>query len=298
MHNAQLLFHKPEIDTIHFSAKEKSIDILRLDIVHPIISGNKWYKLRYNVEQALLQNRTTLLTFGGAYSNHLIATAAVAKELKLKSVGIVRGLYAKENLTPTLQACAENNMELHFISREDYIQKEDKNWLQKIEAQFPGAYTIPEGGNNEFGKKGIEEMAAQIRSDYTHVAVSVGSGTTFSGIRNALPETIKILGFAPMKNGCYLADKLQLTKANWQLTDRYHFGGFGKWNEVLIEFMNQFYQLYKIPLDMVYTAKMFYGIKDLLEQNYFPEEARILCIHTGGLQGNACINERLCYENG
>ena len=295
MHKSQLFFHQPETDTLHFSAPKKSIDILRLDAVHPVISGNKWYKLRYNIEQALLLGRTTLLTFGGTYSNHLIATAAAAKEVKLKSVGVVRGLHAKETLTPTLQACAAHEMELHFVSREEYQEKEQQDWLGKLPRQFPDSFIIPEGGNNEWGRKGVEEMAMQISTKYTHIAVSVGSGTTFSALRNALPETIKILGFVPMKKGNYLADKLQLAKANWQLTDAYHFGGFGKWNDTLLEFMNQFYQQHKIPLDIVYTAKMFYGIQDLLEQNYFPENAKILCVHTGGLQGNATVKEQLCY---
>lgn len=271
------------------------IHILRLDLIHPIISGNKWFKLKYNIAEALNRNCSSLLTFGGAYSNHLVATAAAAKEVGLNSIGIVRGHHAKENYTSTLRDCEAMGMKLHFISREEYKKKYEQDWLSELSQKFPGTYIIPEGGNNELGMKGAEEIARFISADYTHVVVSVGSGTTFAGLRSGLPEHIKLLGFVPMKNGRYLADKLKLKKGNWELIDDYHFGGFGKWNEELLHFMNEFYQQHAVPLDMVYTGKMMYGMQKLLQQDFFPADANILCIHTGGLQGNESVKEQLCF---
>lgn len=274
---------------------EKEVDLLRLDLLHPVISGNKWFKLKYNIEDALNKNYSTVLTFGGAYSNHLIATSAAAKELRLKSIGIVRGHHAKENYTATLQECAAMGMQLHFVSREEYKLKNDEQGLQQLAQRFPDAYIIPEGGNNKLGMKGAEEIAGYIPEDITYVAVSVGSGTTFTGLRDALPEKVRLLGFVPMKNGKYLADGIKSGKGNRELIDDYHFGGFGKWNDELLHFMNEFYRQYQVTLDVIYTGKMMYGLQQLLQQNYFPADAKILCIHTGGLQGNTSVKEQLCF---
>ena len=283
---------KIKIQKIAIDGVRCEVDMLRLDLIHPVISGNKWFKLKYNIEHALKNGYSSLLTFGGAYSNHLIATAAAAKESGLESIGIVRGHHAKENFTPTLLQCRSLGMQLHFISREAYKVKEKSG---EWSSQFPEACIIPEGGSNELGRKGAEEITSYITKSYTHVAVSVGSGTTFAGLRNALPETVALLGFAPMKKGAYLADELSPGKTNWLLTDEYHFGGFGKWNEKLIAFMNTFYERHHIPLDIVYTSKMMYGLQAQLLERHFPDDAKILCIHTGGLQGNASISELLCY---
>lgn len=273
----------------------KEISILRLDLIHPVISGNKWFKLKYNIDEALSKNYSSLLTFGGAYSNHLIATAAAAREFGMKSIGIVRGHHAKENYTHTLKDCEAMGMALHFISREEYKKRYEEDWLHELSQKFPHTYIIPEGGNNELGMKGTEEIARYITAEYSHVVVSVGSGATFTGLRNVLPENIHTLGFVPMKNGRYLADELKLKKGNWELIDEYHFGGFGKWNEELLQFMNELYQQHAVPLDIIYTGKMMYGMWKLLQQDFFPAGANILCIHTGGLQGNESVRERLCF---
>lgn len=274
----------------------KQLHIFRLDHIHPIISGNKWFKLKHNLAFAKENNYKSILTFGGAYSNHLIATAAAAKEFDLESIGIVRGLHAKENLTLTLQHCESLNMQLQFITKEEYDLKEDKTWLENLSKKYPEAYIIPEGGKNELGIKGVEEIAQLIPDHYTHVAISIGTGTTFTGIRNALDEKISMLGFAPMKNGKYLADQIQPTKDNWQLIDDYHFGGFGKWNDKLIDFINEFYRVNNIPLDIVYTSKMMYGLQQMISNNFFDADAKILCIHTGGLQGNVSVEDKLCFK--
>lgn len=272
--------------------------MLRLDIVHPIISGNKWYKLKHNLLHASQTGYESIITFGGAYSNHLIAAAAAAKAYNIRSEGIVRGTYAEAELTPTLQACKEYGMQLFFVSRGEYAQKNENGWLDELRMNYPGAYIIPEGGANEYGRIGAGEIANYIPRNFTHVCVSVGTGTTFVGLRNALPANQFLYGYAPMKGGKYLADEVKphLTKdTNWELFDDWHFGGFGKQNQTLIDSMNEFYDINHIPLDIVYTGKMMYGILKQLKAGVFPHDANLLCIHTGGLQGNSSVTRLLRY---
>lgn len=278
------------------------MDMLRLDLLDPVISGNKWYKLKHNLQYAMQQGYKSILTFGGAFSNHLIATAAAAQLHHIPAVGIVRGDDGRE-LTATLKACREYGMQLHFVTREEYKHKDEEDWLARLAAKFDKPFIIPEGGANEQGRAGAAEIAALIPGSYTHICVSLGTGTTFIGLRNALPVHQQLLGFVPMKNGTYLKNEIWMAieqdqDQNWELYDRWHFGGFGKWTGELISFMNGFYQVNHIPLDMVYTAKMMYGLKDLLSEGYFPAGANILCIHTGGLQGNAAIAAELDYKSG
>jgi len=281
-----------------YQKKVAAMDMLRLDLLHPVISGNKWYKLRLNMKHALEQNFKTVVTFGGGFSNHLIATAATAKIFGLKSVGVVRGRY--DVLTPTLQQCRDAGMELVFISKEEYRQKDDPSRIMSIAAHFDEVLIIPEGGANEWGRAGAGLMSRFIREEYTHIAVSVGTGTTLIGLRNKIQEQQQLMGFVPMKDGSYLKDYISShilpeRNKNWQLLDNWHFGGFGKWNKELISFMNDFYKENKIPLDIVYTSKMMYGVRQLLEDNIFSSCDKVLCIHTGGLQGNVSVHGELCY---
>lgn len=276
----------------------QQVSMLRLDVLHPVISGNKWYKLKYNIEYALNNGYKAVLTFGGAYSNHLIATAAAAKAYGLKSIGIVRGNYAE--LTHTLQDCISYGMELQFVSREDYNRKTDAVWLESIKHQYNAPFIIPEGGANEQGRVGGEDIVAYIPEDITHICVSVGTGTTFAGIRNALPLHKILYGYVPMKGGVYLKDEIPRWlkpehNTNWQLFDHWHFGGFGKWDTELVNFMKEFYTINQIPLDIVYTGKMMFGIMEQLQSGFFPSNARVCCIHTGGLQGNSSIVHMLQY---
>lgn len=278
-----------------------SVDMLRLDLIHPIVSGNKWYKLKHNLEQIREQGYDSLLTFGGAYSNHLVATAAAAYTYGVRAIGVVRGTYSADELTPTLVQCKSFGMELIFITREDYALKENPEWLLGLSEQFHHPYIIPEGGSNDWGRIGSEDIASLIPSDYTYVCTSIGSGTTFVGVRNALMPSQYVLGFVPMKNGTYLKDEIgshlkEYQNKNWQLFDNWHFGGFGKWKDELIEFMNNFYSVNDIPLDIVYTSKMMYGVRDLMQSEYFSKDARILCIHSGGLQGNVSVQDMLVYS--
>jgi 1-aminocyclopropane-1-carboxylate deaminase len=274
--------------------KVATLDMLRLDTIHPVMSGNKWFKLKYNIEYALSNGYTQLVTFGGGYSNHLIAAAAAAKAFNLRITGIVRGMYAHP--TPTLTACAQEGMELVYVTKEAYQNKTDHAWLQTVVPDLSCSFIIPEGGANELGRKGAEAIAAFVSEEYTHVAVSAGSGTTAIGLRNALPSHQRILAFAPMKGGSYLREETAtfieaMCTAQIEWIDHFHFGGFGKWNDELIRFMHHFYLENNIRLDMIYTGKMMYGISRLIEDHYFEPTDRILCIHTGGLQGNAAISE-------
>jgi len=274
----------------HFAPASQNIKVsmLRLDAIHPLISGNKWYKLKYNIEEAIAQDKNCILTFGGAFSNHLIAVAAAAHNAGLSSIGMVRG---EEKENQVLAACKAYGMNLHFISREDYAKKIEPAFVSKLSLSFPDAFFIPEGGANIAGQTGAALIAPYIPSSYSHVLLSVGTGTTFIGLRNALPPNQKLIGFAPMKGGIYLKAIIDESLAiqqnkNWCLTDRFHFGGFGKLNQEVIEFMASFQQQYQFDLDRVYTAKMMLGLKQLLSENIFPQNADILCIHTGGLTGN------------
>ena len=268
-----------------------TVSMLRLDKVHPVISGNKWYKLNHNLAAALDMGFGRTITFGGAYSNHLIATAGAAKDVGIKAIGIVRGLHAAAHLTPTLQACKDLGMELHFVSREDYALKDDPVFLQSLTGRFGPSFIIPEGGDNELGRTGTADIAAFIPATVTHVCLPVGTGTTLTGIRNALSSDKEIVGFTAMKGGGYLQEKIAAhirpgQSKNWHLETGYAFNGFAKTTPALIQFMRSFYSEAGIPLDIVYTGKMMFGIRDMIQTNTFPENASIACIHTGGLQGN------------
>jgi len=274
------------------------MDMLRLDLLHPVISGNKWYKLRLNMSHAVDSGFKTIVTFGGGYSNHLIATAAAARMFGLASVGIVRGRH--DALTPTLEACRAEGMELIFVTHEDYKNKHEPGWATKLVSQFDELFIIPEGGANEWGRAGAGLIARYIDDSYTHIAVSSGTGTTLIGLRSKLAGRQQIMGFAPMKQGAYLSEYIAEHLApenntNWQLHDEWHMGGFGKSSDTLITFMNDFYKENKIPLDIVYTGKMMYGISEMLEQHYFSSCDKVLCIHTGGLQGNSSAGDKLIY---
>lgn len=275
-----------------------ALDMLRLDVVHPVVSGNKWYKLKHNLQHALEEGYKSVLTFGGAYSNHLVAAAAAAKQYRLRSIGIVRGTYAQKSITPTLQDCVAYGMELQFVSREEYAMKEEGDYLLQLSQQFDLPYIIPEGGANEYGRIGCEEITSFINDKYTHICLAVGTGTSFCGVANALPADTNVYGYAPMKGGDYLNEIIDIyldKRLNKRIYADWHFGGFGKWTDELIGFMNEFYRTNEIPLDMVYTGKMMAGIQQQLQQQVFPADARILCIHTGGLQGNASIQQSLIY---
>ncbi len=275
---------------------EISLTIKREDINHPFISGNKLRKLKYNLLQAKAENKTTLLTFGGAFSNHIAAVAYAGKEQGFKTIGIIRGdeLFDKIEENPTLKFAHENGMNFEFVTREEYRLKSELSFIQKIKNNYGDFYLIPEGGTNELAVKGCEEILNNEDSVFNYVCCAVGTGGTISGLINSTFPNQKILGFPALK-GDFLKDEIRIfaKKDNWDLISDYHFGGYGKVNLELIEFINAFFEENKVPLDPIYTGKMVFGVIDLIHKNYFPSHSKILLIHTGGLQGIEGMNLKL-----
>ena len=273
-----------------------SLTIKREDLIHPFVSGNKFRKLKYNLLQAKAENKTTLLTFGGAFSNHIAAVAYAGKEKGFKTIGIIRGDELLDKITenPTLKFAQENGMQFEFVSREEYRLKGEKSFIEKLKDKFGDFYLVPEGGTNELAVKGCEEILTEQDSVFNYVCCAVGTGGTISGLINSSLQNQKILGFPALK-GDFLTDEIRIfaKKDNWNLISDYHFGGYGKINLELIEFINAFFEENKVPLDPIYTGKMVFGVIDLIHKNYFPANSKILLIHTGGLQGINGMNLRL-----
>jgi 1-aminocyclopropane-1-carboxylate deaminase len=277
-----------------------SLEIKREDLLHPFISGNKFRKLKYNLLQAKAENQHTLLTFGGAYSNHIAAVAYAGKEQGFKTIGVIRGdeLGDKIAENPTLRFAQECGMEFEFVTRESYRFKTEPDFIANLRQKFGSFYLVPEGGTNEYAIKGCEEILTDEDAKFDYVCCAVGTGGTISGIINSAFSYQKILGFPALK-GDFLKDEICkfATNENWELITDYHFGGYGKVNEELIEFINQFYKQTRVPLDPVYTGKMVFGVIDLIQKSYFPNNAKILLIHTGGLQGIQGMNTLLKSKN-
>ncbi|WP_425459553.1 1-aminocyclopropane-1-carboxylate deaminase/D-cysteine desulfhydrase [Flavobacterium dankookense] len=277
-----------------------SLFIKREDLIHPIISGNKFRKLKYNLTEAKKQNQTTLLTFGGAFSNHILAVAAAGKEYGFKTIGIIRGeeLETKIEANPTLKKAQEFGMVFDFISREEYRTKNNPEFVNKVEKKFGNFYLIPEGGTNELAVIGCQEILTKVDEDFDFICCAVGTGGTISGIINSSKDCQKVLGFPALK-GDFLQEDIRkfANMDNWELITDYHFGGYAKIDEKLIHFINDFYMKYSIPLDPIYTSKMTFGVIDLIEKGYFPPKSKILLIHTGGLQGVNGMNSVLRKKN-
>ncbi|RZJ76244.1 MAG: 1-aminocyclopropane-1-carboxylate deaminase/D-cysteine desulfhydrase [Flavobacterium sp.] len=273
-----------------------TLTIKREDLLHPFISGNKFRKLKYNLIAAEETGHNTLLTFGGAFSNHIAATAAAGKEYGLKTIGVIRGkeLEATGNENPTLAFARSCGMELVFISREDYGRKTEDNFIEQLKKKFGDFYLMPEGGTNTLAVKGCEEILTAEDVQFTHIACAVGTGGTISGIINSANPGQRVIGFPALK-GAALSDDISkfATDDRWELVTDYHFGGYAKVTAQLVDFINDFYEKTGIPLDPVYTGKAVFGVIDLIGRNYFPESSSILFIHTGGLQGIAGMNKEL-----
>lgn len=271
-----------------FDEKGITADILRLDLLHPVVSGNKWFKLRYYIEQAQEQNKKSLVTFGGAWSNHIHATAAAGKLAGLKTIGIIRG-EAPAGLSTTLLQAAEMGMQLHFVSRAAYRQKKMPDQIDLSEALL-----IPEGGYSLTGARGAATIMDLINpDDYTHICCAVGSGTMLAGLINACGKHQQVMGISALKNNHSLekavSDLLINATTTPYIVHDYHFGGFAKHNSLLLDFMNELYRQTGIPTDIVYTGKLCFAAYDLAGKNYFPPGSKILLIHSGGLQGNRSL---------
>lgn len=288
------------VDVINQEIKEVgnqvSLYIKREDLIHPFISGNKYRKLKYNLIKAKEEGQTTLLTFGGAFSNHIAAVAFAGKEHGFKTIGIIRGdeLSTKVNINPTLSFAQQNGMNFFFETRENYRNKDADNYKNNLKSLFGNFYLIPEGGTNELAIQGCEEILTPEDNTFDYICCSVGTGGTISGLVNASSAHQKVIGFPALK-GHFLKDEISkfTNNKNWEFIEDYTFGGYAKTTNELINFINSFYESTKTPLDPVYTGKMMFGIEDLIKKNYFPKGSKILAIHTGGLQGISGMNVKL-----
>lgn len=279
---------------------EVFLGIKREDQIHKDVSGNKFRKLKYNLIEAKRSGYTTVLTFGGAYSNHIAATAAAGEIMGLQTIGIIRGEELAGNLEKTLSdndtlrfACTAG-MHLKFISREEYRDKTSSVFLTQLMNEFGSCYIIPEGGTNDLAVKGCEEILTPQDNSYDIICCAVGTGGTIAGIINSTEPHQRVMGFPALK-GDFLDKEIKkyTSKTNWKLVHEYHFGGYGKINQEGVEFMNTFSDQQHIALDPVYTVKMVFGIFDLAQKGVFKKNTRILAIHTGGLQGIAGMNKKL-----
>ena len=274
-------------DISSFYKKEIEVAVLRLDKISPLVSGNKWFKLRYYLEETKAREKKGIITFGGAWSNHIITTAAICQMNGLKAIGIIRGEEPKR-LSITLLNAKEMGMQLYFISREAYQNKEVPASINKDEYLI-----VNEGGYGETGTKGASDILNYCSKPYTHYCCAVGTGTMMAGIVNAISPGQQVTGISVMKNNIGLEIMIQTLVTNkeitWQLNHDYHFGGYAKHQPGLLSFMNEFYKLTNIKSDFVYTGKLFFAMSDLIEKNYFPPGSKLLLIHSGGLQGNGSL---------
>ncbi|RYG00089.1 MAG: pyridoxal-phosphate dependent enzyme [Chitinophagaceae bacterium] len=274
-----------------------AVDILRLDLIHPVISGNKYFKLKYPVLRALESACMGVVSFGGAYSNHLVALAAMCRETGLKSAGLIRG-EATQKLSPTLEEAKFYGMQLQYLSREEY--KDSKSNTVITNGQFSDYLVIPEGGSSSEGVRGASEIT-QLGdwNKYTHIVSAIGTGTMFAGILQAIDPQQKALGISalklPAENDVEAFIRRSVPGRLFEINYDYHFGGFAKKTPELFNFMNQIWHQFQLPTDFVYNAKMLYAVRDLLTKKYFDTHSRILIIHSGGLQGNRSIKDFLDF---
>ncbi|WP_336517931.1 1-aminocyclopropane-1-carboxylate deaminase/D-cysteine desulfhydrase [Pollutibacter soli] len=273
-------------------------DVLRLDQVHPVISGNKYFKLKFYIENAKKLGKKGLLTFGGAWSNHILATAAAAAGEGLKSIGIIRGEMPEEP-SSTLMDAASLGMDLRFVDRSAY-RENSKTEHFGLPIYETGYLTVPEGGHGAAGVSGAAEiMNFKGISHYNLIFCACGTGTTLAGLISRASPGQQCIGIPVLKNAYSLKNEIQAILPDhaigkrWELIEDYHFGGYARRNEMLISFMNEFYEHHGIPTDFVYTGKLMYAINDLVINNFFPEGSKILALHSGGLQGNRSLKRGL-----
>lgn len=263
---------------------------------HKYISGNKLRKLKYNLLEAKKLGFKTLLTFGGAFSNHIAAVAYAGKESGFNTIGVIRGeeVVGMIDENPTLKLAQKHGMQFKFVTRSDYRKKTSELFLKKLRDEFREFYLVPEGGTNHLAVKGCEEILTQQDEVFDFICCPVGTGGTISGLINCSKLGQQVLGFPALK-GDFLKNEIAkfAKKDNWQLITDYHFGGYAKINLELISFINSFKEETAIPLDPIYTGKMLFGIYDLIEKGFFPKDSKILAIHTGGLQGIEGMNQKL-----
>lgn len=281
-----------KIDDARLSEKEITLYMKRDDLIHEHVQGNKWRKLKYNLYDARLNRQNTLLTFGGPFSNHIYATAAAAKMFHFKSIGIIRG-NEPEVKSDTLKFAAAQGMDLYYMDREMYRQKDDLTNIESLRVQIGDFYYLPEGGTNLLALEGVGEIIEELQIGYDYICTSCGTGGTLAGLTAALRGKKKVLGFSALKGSDTLTANAQslikeytgVEYGNFEVNFNYHFGGYAKIDERLVTFIKNFKTNHGIQLEPVYTGKMLYGLFDLINKDYFPKGTRIVALHTGGLQG-------------
>ncbi len=285
---------KPTIQAIHSLSKNNyEISILRLDQLHPIVSGNKWYKLRYYIEEVLHSTAQTIASFGGPYSNHLVALAFAAQENKLKSIGFVRA-NQNEPITPSLQEAITYGMNLEFIGRTQF-QETKNELLQKNKSNTHSTtYFIDEGGYGALGAKGAATiLSVQDTRSFDYILCAVGTGTMLAGLINGAAPNQAIIGIPILKNEFSLAEEVDALVINkqipWTLLHEFHHGGYAKTSPALFQFMNELWNTEQIPTDRVYTGKLIFAVNQLIQTHYFKPNSKVLIIHSGGLQGNRSL---------
>jgi 1-aminocyclopropane-1-carboxylate deaminase len=297
---------KLKIDKISnalFDEKEVSLSLLRLDLLDTYGGGNKYFKLKHNLAEAQRLGKKSIVTFGGAFSNHIAATAAAGKEIGLSTIGFIRG-EKHAVLNPTLQFAVGCGMQLHYLSRAEYQLKNLSHFISSLSKKLHDFYLIPEGGSNLLAVKGCTEIVRFIEDEFDTICCACGTGTTLAGIALSLSANQNAIGFPALKGATFLDDEIHKLvldspadyfhtnafRKNWILESGYHFGGYAKVNEELINFSKSFLKEYGIELDYVYTSKMMYGIFDMIRKDYFPKGTKLVAVHSGGLQGNQGFN--------
>lgn len=290
------------IQKIELPSKPINVNVFikREDLLHSTISGNKWRKLKYNLIQAHNDGYQKLLTFGGAYSNHIHATASACKMFGFKTIGIIRG---EEHLphNPTLKFAKECGMQIHYVNRSEYRRKREEDFISDLRKQFGHFYLLPEGGTNQLAIKGCIEIINDIKIDYDYICSACGTGGTLSGIICGLAGKKKVIGIPVLKGAGFLNKEItkyineysQKEFTNWELKLDYHCGGYAKINKDLIEFILEFEKINNIQLDPVYTGKLLFGIQLMIKNGEIPDNSTILAIHTGGLQGRAGMENKI-----
>lgn len=278
-----------------------TLSLLREDLAHPVVSGNKFRKLKYNLLEAKKLKFNKLLTFGGAFSNHIAAIAAAGKEFGFQTIGIIRGdeLENGTTLNPTMKFAQDCGMTLHYVSRAVYRCKDSAEFYSELQKKYGSFYMLPEGGTNKLAVKGCEEILGKHTEDFDVICVSVGTGGTLAGIVNTALSHQRVIGFSALKGAFQKQTIAPYIHHNrdFEIMDQYCFGGYGKIDSELVRFINEFYKNTGIPLDPIYTGKMMFGISDLMRIGEWNENNRILAIHTGGLQGVAGMNLKLEKKN-
>lgn len=284
-----------QIQSVDFDQHDVEVWVKREDLIHPEIMGNKWRKLKYNLIAAQKSDSSTLLTFGGAYSNHIAATAAAARECGLSSVGIIRGDELTADSNHTLREAAANGMELRFVDRQLFRTLKAN---PKLIPHSNGYYVLPEGGTNYLAIKGCEEIVWELEEHYDYVVTAVGTGGTMAGVLKGLKGRSEVIGISSLKGAwidqefALLCQQFDITESNYQIIKDFHFGGYGKVTDELIDFINRTKQKNGLQLDPIYTGKMYFGVSKLIKDQFFPLNSKILVLHTGGLQGIAGYNEK------